>query len=186
MPFRAPVKIWICLCMGRCRLPADNPYTKGRRNWNKGVLKAPLLFHFVERRRTLDMFPLLSSEEINGAIVTVFKRSKIRLFTEHTKTERNTLSLPWNTAAVWPACLPCKDRWCCASCSTLGQHKSQLHWENSVYGIFQQPGPAQIVKSVWMAEQRINICHSPPSWWGWAGRWRLSSSHAFLSQNSTS
>lgn len=109
MPFRAPVKIWICLCMGRCRLPADNPYTKGRRNWNKGVLKAPLLFHFVERRRTLDMFPLLSSEEINGAIVTVFKRSKIRLFTEHTKTERNTLSLPWNTAAVWPACLPCKD-----------------------------------------------------------------------------
>lgn len=132
MAFRAHVKIWISLCTGQCRLPADNPYTKGRRNWNKGVLKAPLLFRFVGRRRTLDMFPLLSSKEINGTIVTVFKRGKIRPFTEHTKTERNTLSLPWNSAVFGqPACpaktgnaVPAAARWDI----TKANHTEKIQW----------------------------------------------------------
>lgn len=130
------------------------------------------------------MFPLLSSKEINGTIVTIFKRSKIRPFTEHSKTERNTLSLPWNTACCSASLAALQKAGKTAtSCGTLRpHHKGQLHRENAVYVTLQQPGPAQVVKPFWilgkafphargvlrpsplaMAELRTDVCHSPPS-----------------------
>lgn len=130
------------------------------------------------------MFRLFSSKEINGTIVTIFKRSKIRPFTEGGKTDRNTLSLPWNTACCSASlAAPRKAGETAASCGTLGpHHKGQLHRENSMEVTFQQPAPAQAVTPFWirgrafphargvlclsplaMAELRTDVCHPPPS-----------------------
>lgn len=66
--------------MGRRRLPADNPYTKSRRKWNKGVLKSHL-------------YSIFSKEELQTCSHSFLLRKSMGLLSPFSKEARSGLSL---------------------------------------------------------------------------------------------
>lgn len=92
------------------------------------------------------MFPLLSSKEINGAIVTAFKRSKIRPFTEQQNRMKCTLHpLEYRTLLGQPSRSAEGRQHSCRP-----RHVGTTSQRPVTLRKFQQPGPAQVVRPFWI------------------------------------